>query len=30
MGYKVITLKHMDDSGIQYMAEHDVEVITTQ
>ena len=30
MGYKVITLKHMDDSGIQYMAEHDVEVITSQ
>ena len=30
MGYKVITLKHMDDSGVQYMAEHGVEIITSQ
>jgi D-3-phosphoglycerate dehydrogenase len=30
MGYKVITLKHMDESGHKYLAEHGVEVITSQ
>lgn len=30
MGYKVITLKHMDDAGHKYLAEHGVEVITSQ
>ena len=29
MGYKVLTLKHMDDCGHKYLAEHGVEVITS-
>ena len=30
MGYKVLTLKHMDEAGHKYLAEHGVEVITSQ
>ena len=30
MGYKVLTLKHMDEACHKYLAEHGVEVITSQ
>lgn len=30
MGYKVITLKHMDECGHKYLAEHGIEVITSK
>ena len=30
MGYKVLTLKHMDECGQKYLAEHGFEVITSQ